>query len=386
MSRPASPRHGARLPAVLLSLGLLGGAPSCAARTPELLWSHDPQEYFSERDFAASFFSRSAVLITKDHDPASYTKGVKALDPQTGRMRWEIQPAEWVLHPPDAPRPLFIVNRARSAEAPGTPLPFDHAYREAVEIDPESGQELRRIPFARAIGTYDTRLFLAGGRLVFLTSADGGHTLGAVDLTTGAVVWELKSDADPLFPPLVLPDRVLFLGNTYIAYALDDGRELYRVKGACCSAVASPDGRHVYLRSGVDQTVEVFPDGRLGNPLRGDPAAASARFIVVKRNGLAAYAHGGSTPVYSVSAPDPDYTSAIALQGDALFFFRARDKALWMRDLGSGRERALFEIGSKFVVGPDATGLAPAHLSTPPAFDPPLLFVHDWTIRAYRIP
>jgi hypothetical protein len=38
------------------------------------------------------------------------------------------------------------------------------------------------------------------------------------------------------------------------------------------------------------------------------------------------------------------------------------------------------------VVGPHRSGIAPAILTSPPVYDPPLLFVYDWTIDAYRVP
>jgi hypothetical protein len=214
--------------------------------------------------------------------------------------------------------------------------------------------------------------------------------LGAIDPATGATLWEVPADLDRRFTPLALPDRILFPGSTYVAYAIADGRELSRTAGVCCTAIASPDGAHVYLRTGVDEAGELLGDGRIGRRFRGEVAAVSGRFVaVLSRPGastLAVYAHGGARPLWSVTGKDEhDDFSAVGISGDRVLFFRSGDDGVWMHDLATGRDRALLTIHAKIVLSPDRRGSAPANMTTPPVLAPPLLFVHDWTIRAYRV-
>jgi len=37
------------------------------------------------------------------------------------------------------------------------------------------------------------------------------------------------------------------------------------------------------------------------------------------------------------------------------------------------------------VIPTDATGMSPAYLGTPPVWDPPILFLLDWSIEAIRL-
>lgn len=351
-------------------------------RPPALLWSRDPEIYFSESDFAAGVYSKSVVLVARAHDRPRHE--LVALDPQTGAERWRRSPAEWVLHPPGRATPLFLVNRTWEEDtAPaGDPAPF----REVREIDPATGRDLRRIPLAKPIGSVGTRLVLAGGEMVYQEIG----AIGAVDLATGAQRWEKRSESSGTFAPLALPDRVVLPEPAYVALALSDGHEISRTEGVCCTALASPDGAHTYIRTGTDEAGELLSDGRIGQRYAGAVEAVSERFVAIgTRRGaaaLAVYEHGGTSPVWSATGRgEDDYFSAVALAGERLFFFRAADALVWMHNLATGRDLAIFSVSPKVVIGPDARGAGPAHVSTPPVYDAPLLFVHDWTVRAYRV-
>ena len=356
------------------------------APNAELVWSYDYPGYFGPNDFAdGSYFSPAGVLISKQGRSAGLGDALVSLDPNDGTVLWTTAPAQWVLHPPNGLSPLFVINRGAPEDTARAFAP----YRELRELNPTTGVLLRRVPI-NPIRSSDTRFFFAH-KTVF---AIFGGTLRAIDPKSGQTRWERTVDVDPSWPPLLLPGRVIFQGAQYMAYDLNDGQKLFQFQGKCCAAFGTHNGKHVYVQSAANTTAELAADGRVVRTLEGVPSAISDAFIALERRDtdtssqqLSVVPHDDPAPVLVLETTESgEYYSAVTLHEDRLFAFHSKDASVSSWDARTGERQVVLRLSSHFVLSPDATGTASPHLTAAPIYTPPLFFINDWSVRAYRLP
>jgi len=228
------------------------------------------------------------------------------------------------------------------------------------------------------------RLFWADGRILAMEPG----WLSAIEPTTGTILWRvaLADTTYSNFPPLVHDHTVVLQGTTYVAIDARDGRTIFRRVGECCTAKASPDGRHLYLRTAVKRSVELDWAGAVVAERPGDVDAVSDRFVALQEAArFAVYRHGSREPVWQAPTDAHRFIGAVTLTGDQLFYFDSTDETLWRRDLDDGGARPVKKAHQRLVISTDATGMSPAYLGAPPVWDPPVLFLLDWSIEAIRL-
>lgn len=343
---------------------------------PKLLWSFVPDLYYSDLDFhEAAAFSADLAIITKLPEGIDRSLGVVALDAKTKTQRWKLNDVGWLVHPPGATEPLYF------APAGDTISVLDR-------IDPRTGALMSAVSIP-VVSRYDARI---------AWSPDGpleisGGTLRALDWQ-GKPRWTADIDSNAyIWAPIVVGTRVIVPGNTTRAFALADGAPVVGVASDCCGVVASPSGRHVFTRA-QSASHELDANLHVARELPGVVLAASDTHYAIERPPTTpgasvpvdVYAYGASAPAVVLSPQgDKDYYSAIALDDTTLFYFHAADATFCERDLTTGKVDIIDHISGRLVISPDATGMSPATLSTPPIIARPYLFSENWGVHAYFI-
>ena len=359
-----------------------------------LLWSYDPDGYFADADFTqASHFSTSGVIVTKQAHSTLHSKRAVRLDPNTGEALWTLEQAGWVLHAEDSLDPLYVIDSNFGASADDDLSYYFRKYQEIHQVDPETGKTIRVLPIDSGEfepPTVGCKFYLYGETVYYLQNS----TVTAIDLKDGRAVRQFPVDSDGLFSPVFTGNIAIFPGSTYEAYDLQTGQRVFATPGACCTVLVSPDGQHIYVRKEVGVAALLGKDGSMLKTYAGEIRAVTNRFAAVVVQGdpkdpeekLQVYEHGSAEPYYEVSSTGRDaFYTAVALHDKDLFYFFGKDDYVWHVDLDRKKGSPIIKIGSKFVISPDATGVAPAIITEPPVYDPPLLFINDWTIRAYRV-
>lgn len=340
------------------------------------LWTKRADHAFDSGHFTSSGFGPKLVLLrTPD--------GMIAVEPATGRELWKSD--DWLLHPKWKTAPLYKVSvRTREAE----PLLGIEQTREVdgvVRLDPSTGKELARVSFAEPVleNERGTTLRLAGDRVIYITRDWSRGRMGAISLADGKRLWERPYQQGEFFDvPLVLPDRVLF-GDPLSAYALSDGRELFKHDRRDDLHV-SPDGAHIYVGGPGSTSVErVGPDGKLERVRAGPPVAVSNRYLVIDADGaLEVYEHGKDKPVLSVPGAQ---LSATSVFGDYLFYFDGDDDHVYRHNIKTNARQSVTKVYGKTLLFSEAKGSAGAIITTPPYYATPYVFVHDWMVSAYEM-
>jgi outer membrane protein assembly factor BamB len=333
-------------------------------------WSFDYPGYFSGGDLAMSVFATDLVVLAKEFEGGA----IIAIDPTTGAKRFE---TTGVAALRGAGGELYVVGvETRSGAFMGTHV--------VVEVDPLTGDPRRTIALSPPLPSFPSARFaIAGTKLL----AIGDGNLEAYDLASGQRLWQVTAESSHLFAPVIQGDRIILSGPIYSAHRLSDGKLLWKHKGECCTALASPDGKHVYIRAGVKAIADLDPEGLVLRTGTGQVAAVSTDWIAITDpTGVTVMRHGSSTPTLRLDAPDADHGfTAIALHGDWLFYFDMRDRKLYLHDVVSDQRVAIHEAHEKFVLSPDATGTAPAFVGDPPIIAPPRIYVLDWQLHAYQV-
>lgn len=332
-----------------------------------LLWTHSLPASMPPYRFADNGFSAGRVLLHRDDDTVM-------LDGATGQVLWRTE--RWVLNPPGLVSPLFAVIVDGEHITSVAPIDVDSG-REGPVVRLRAGVPLRR---------GDAQLFAAGGRVLYRAGAQ----LGALSPTSGDELWRVDARfEDAVAHPFVVADRVVFR-ESLVAFALADGRELWRHDDARCPNAYCPMGvtgnGRVYAHGPDAAVVEVAADGSLTSLGRGMVAAVSDRYLVVVDGPrLVVSAHGDRKPVLTLDAGPGGYFSAVAATGPYVFYFDGRDATLYRHDVAADRRVAVTRSHSKTVVGTEGVASAGPYIQAPPVYAPPLLFVLDWNVSAYRV-
>ncbi len=332
-----------------------------------LLWTHSLPASMPPYRFADNGFSAGRVLLHRDGDTVM-------LDGATGQVLWRTE--RWVLHPPGLISPLFAV------------VVEDELITGVAPIDADSGREgqVVRLRAGLPLPSGDTQLFVGGGRLLYRVGAQ----LGALSPTSGKELWRVDARfQDAVADPFVVAGRVVFR-EPLVAFALADGRELWRHDDARCPNVYCPmgvtaDGR-VYAHGPDAAVAEIVADGTMTALGKGMVAAVSDRYLVVKDDTrLVVTAHGDRKPVLTLDAGPAGYFSAVAAAGSYVFYFDGRDATLYRHDVAADRRTAVTRSHEKTVIGTEGVASAGPYIQAPPVYAPPILFVLDWNVSAYRV-
>ena len=329
--------------------------------SPSSIWQYDYPGYFAGGDLRVSVFTPTRIVLAKEFEGTELV----ALDPATGAVAFT--------------RPGVAALRGEDDAL--VTVEHDGADQRVTVL--ADGTPARTVVLTPAVPAFPPVRFVMAGPGRLLVVGDG--ELAAYELATGAQRWRVPApESRHLFAPIVLGDRVIMPGATYAAYALADGKRLWRQAGVCCGALASPDGAHVYLLETGERTVELSPAGAIIASRTGTPAAVSRDFVALRdAHGVSVYRHGGAAPILRVDAPDG--LGAVALADEMLFYFDGRDATVWMHDVVRDVRIALHQATSHTVISPDASGTAPPFVSDPPIVVWPNVYVLDWTLHAYRV-
>ena len=366
--------------ACALGLALILGCSRPAPQGPA--WSFSPGGYFDGEDFHNGHYDGQTVIVAPAPSSTDRFSSIAVLDGRTGAPRWGRSDFKWYFWADPHTGPFYALGAQASQS------PFLGPFTELVELDPEDGTERRRVLLETPVDAY-ARFYFDQGRLFAVEQR--GDRLRQIDPATGATVVAFETpDAGDLFAPVFLEDHVVFQGQNYVAYSLEDGAEMFRIEGSCCGLLATDPWLH--LRASAD-TVGVYTHaGAKVAEYHGQLAAAGGDRLVITVD-LDAEPERDAIEVYVPPAREPiwrgevvGYVSAVALYGDRLFYFRSDSDELVEVDLRHGRQRAVVKVGGHLVIGPDATGFSGPHLSAPPVYAAPWLYVEDFNnISAHRI-
>ena len=331
----------------------------------------------SDSELAESYMAKDGVLL---HNRGDFGGPLIRLDAKTGEVLWR-RNASWAVHPRFGLEPLWIVDNPPNEN-------HDTMYR----LDATTGAELERMRLDEPVSYLGARFVYANGVLLALS----GGLLRGIEPSTGRTMWRSHIPEDGgLQAPLVSGSRVLFIASpiatnnaVYIAVNAGTGEELFRVDGACCSAAMSPDGQTLYVLTAEARSSQINWAGTNLAVIEGAVLDVSNRFVALQQTDrLAVYEHGSDAPTWTRPTTDEAYVSAVGLAGTDVFFFSGSDGTVWRRKLLTGRTTRIHKGHSKFVVGtePGQTGLSGAHISVAPRWDPPYLYIYDWSLITYRL-
>jgi hypothetical protein len=362
-----------------LMAGWRFGRDELAPTHRSLLWSTGVNTNLSDHDLTnASALSSDLAIIGKLYkaDVVGPSELI-AFDTKTGARRWKLDEGGWLLHPPHATDPLYIV-------------PTDGAELSVLtQIDPAIG--------ARMSSTSIPMISELGGRVAWspdgpLELSDG--TLRALDWN-GQSRWAGRIDrCSSSLAPVVIGHRVLVPGDTLRLFALADGAVIASYPGDCYSPVVAPNGRHVFAHDN-GKAHELDSELHVVREIPGTVLAASDTHYAVRSPRTAeeatrpvlVYAYGESEPVVVLSPLGvDDYFDAIALDGNTVFYFHAADSTFCKRDLATGRVDIIDHIYGMPVIAPDAAGVAPGVIASSPIIARPYALALDlWGVHAYFI-
>ena len=151
--------------------------------------------------------------------------------------------------------PAYKGDAARSGvqeDSLSFPLSAQWSWRSPVGPQPawpQPGKELHRIDF-----DYAFQPVIAEGKALFASSAD--NTLRCLDLSTGAHLWQVTTDAPLRFAPAVAEGKVYLAGDDGVlrCLSLAEGRQVWRFRAAPGDDLLLGNGRMTSrwpLRSGV---------------------------------------------------------------------------------------------------------------------------------------
>lgn len=369
--------------------GTSAAAPHKPHVKPSLLWSFDPDSYFSEHDFheGSAFSPELAVLCNIPWHSTGGSVGLVGLDAKTGAVLWRKTETGWLLHPPDATEPLWFAPEEE-------PQQYVPAFTKLERLDPRTGKVMATVALDRVPeADYDIRIVWSPrAALVILDD-----TLTAFDWTTGKALWHATVSRDAyLFAPLVRGDRLYLPDKSNLVVSLVDGAQIAAVPGECCTAIGSPDGKHVFMRAAVDAMAEIATDGSVVRRIAGEVVAASDDYYAVEltvpvppggTKTTAIYAYDRDQPVLTlVPSGADDFFTAVALSGSYLYYFHEADATLSQVDLRRPDHREVVDtVGEHLVVSTEVVGTSPAYMGTPPIIERPYLFTEEWGIHGYLI-
>lgn len=320
-----------------------------AALVEATAWSRQLRGSWSDADITSAAWSPDVALLHSANH-------ITAIAPD-GSIIWE-QDGEFV-HPEGKVSPLFAVERA----ATGVVL---------HELHPRQGVGLRSLPLP-AITSDVARFFVDGSDILTVS----GTTVRKLSVADGGELWSASLDAEPRRPPVFAADQVVFQ-DPYASLDRASGKQLWRFKGVCCTALVLDDG--FVVREKESSWVRLDRKGTVRASTPGRAMAAAATDVLYEDNGgLRIQGSDGASKVVVARAKGQAF-GALAMTERWVSYFTYPARELRLVDRSNGNNVLLHKPSPRQAITPDGPDTSPAAVVFAPLLtaDGALIFDGAW--------